>query len=178
MPEQAGELCKIMTAAIRDVLDEVREICMALRPSLLDDLGILATIHWFLREFQKSHPEISIEKQLGVEERLVPEPLKIVIYRVLQEALNNIVKHSKADRVRVALKRKDKDQMLELAIEDNGRGFDLEEVLSVESTRRGLGLGSMRERVRLSGGSFSIESAKGAGTVVRASWPSEGLESA
>jgi len=112
-----------------------------------------------------------------VEERQVPESLKIVLYRLLQEAMSNIVKHSKADRVRVTLKRKDKDDMLEFAIEDNGRGFDLEEVLSVESTKRGIGLGSMRERTRLSGGSFSIEAVKGVGTIVRASWQSEELES-
>jgi len=177
MPEQARDSCKIMTAAIQDVLDEVRHICMDLRPSLLDDLGILVTIDWFCREFEEFHPEISIEKELGVEERQVPESLKIVLYRLLQEAMSNIVKHSKADRVRVTLKRKDKDDMLEFAIEDNGRGFDLEEVLSVESTKRGIGLGSMRERTRLSGGSFSIEAVKGVGTVVRASWPSEELES-
>jgi signal transduction histidine kinase len=174
--EQARGACEIMTAAIQDVLEEVREICMGLRPPLLDDLGILVTIGGFCREFQKSHPQVNIEKELGVEEKQVPEYLKIVIYRLLQEALNNTVKHSKADRVRVTLTRKDKDNMLEFAIEDNGRGFDLEEVLSVESTRRGLGLGSMRERTRLSGGSFSIETVEGAGTVVRASWPSEELE--
>jgi PAS domain S-box-containing protein len=169
----AGEMFKKMTAAIQDILDEVREICMGLRPSSLDDLGIMVTIDWFCREFQELHPEIGIEKELSVEERQVPESLKIVIYRLLQEALNNVAKHSKADRVRVALMRKDKDNMLDLTIEDNGRGFDLEEVLSVESTQRGLGLGTMRERTGLSGGSFSIETAKDAGTVVKASWPAE-----
>jgi signal transduction histidine kinase len=143
---------------------------------LLDDLGILVTINWFCREFQELYPGISIESELSVEERQVPESLKIVIYRLLQEALNNIAKHSKADRVLVTVRRK--DNTLELAIEDNGRGFDLEEVLSVESTKRGLGLGSMRERTGLSGGSFSIKTAKGAGTVVQASWQSEELESA
>jgi len=58
-----------------------------------------------------------------------------------------------------------------MAIEDNGLGFDLDNVLSVESPKRGLGLASMKERTELSGGSFSIESKKGAGTTVRASWP-------
>jgi PAS domain S-box-containing protein len=176
MFELAGESCKITATAIQDVLDEVRRIYMELRPSLLDDLGILVTIDWFCREFQEMYPEISLEKELSVEEREVPESLKIVIYRLLQEALNNIAKHSKADRVLVTVRRK--DNTLELAIEDNGRGFDLEEVLSVESTKRGLGLGTMRERTGLSGGSFSIETAKGAGTVVRASWQSQELESA
>jgi signal transduction histidine kinase len=135
MLEQARESCKIIAAAIQDVLDEVREIYMGLWPPLLNDLGILVTIDWFCREFEKYHPEINIEKEIAVEERQVPESLKIVIYRLLQEVLSNIVRHSKAGRVLVTLKRKDKDNMLEFAIEDNGRGFDLEEVLSVENTK-------------------------------------------
>ena len=174
--EETAESCGILVSVIQDCIQEVREICMDLRPSLLDDLGILVTINWFCREFQELYPGISIESELSVEERQVPESLKIVIYRLLQEALNNIAKHSKADRVLVTVRRK--DNTLELDIEDNGRGFDLEEVLSVESTKRGLGLGSMRERTGLSGGSFSIKTAKGAGTVVQASWQSEELESA
>ena len=174
--EETAESCGILVSVIQDCIQEVREICMDLRPSLLDDLGILVTINWFCREFQELYPGISIESELNVEERQVPESLKIVIYRLLQEALNNIAKHSKADRVLVTMR--GKDNTLELDIEDNGRGFDLEEVLSVESTKRGLGLGSMRERTGLSGGSFSIKTAKGAGTVVQASWQSEELESA
>jgi signal transduction histidine kinase len=176
MFERAEESCKKMATAIQDALDEVREICMDLRPAILDDLGILVTIDWFCRKFQELYPEIGIEKKLSVEERQVPESLKIVIYRLLQETMNNIAKHSKADRVLITVR--EEDNTLELAIEDNGLGFDLEEVLSVESTRRGLGLGTMRERTGLSGGSFSIETAKGAGTVVRASWQSQELESA
>jgi signal transduction histidine kinase len=101
----------------------------------------------------------------------VPPSLKIVIYRISQEALNNIVKHSKADQVTLSL-RKTGDP-IELAIRDNGQGFDLEEALSKGGYERGLGLSSMRERVELTGGSFSIESNKGAGTVIRATWATE-----
>ena len=89
--------------------------------------------------------------------------LKAVIFRILQEALNNIAKHSKASLVSLSLKKK--DDRVELKIEDNGTGFDL------ESIKKGLGLGSMRERAELSGGSFDIESVKGKGTLIRASWP-------
>jgi two-component system NarL family sensor kinase len=87
----------------------------------------------------------------------------------MQEALNNISKHSQADLVHLALRKTDGE--LELSIQDNGRGFDLPEVLSVESPKRGLGLSSMRERAEQSGGSFGIESAKDKGTVLRATWP-------
>ena len=98
-----------------------------------------------------------------------PDLLKTVIYRVLQEALNNIVKHSKADLVRLSLRRT--DGTIELVIEDNGVGFDVREALTVERARRGLGLASMEERTELSGGSFAIPSDKRAGTTIRASWP-------
>lgn len=83
--------------------------------------------------------------------------------------MNNVAKHSKANGVRLSLKKN--DNTLELAIQDNGHGFEPEKALSLESSKRGLGLVSMGERARLSGGSFAIESTKGAGTTVRAWWP-------
>lgn len=86
-----------------------------------------------------------------------------MIYRVLQEALNNVAKHSQAKSVLVSLRKL--RSAMELAIDDKGIGFDL------ENARAGLGLASMRERVELSGGMFSLESAQGKGTVIRAIWP-------
>ncbi|NIU39116.1 sensor histidine kinase, partial [Candidatus Bathyarchaeota archaeon] len=79
-------------------------------------------------------------------------------------ALNNVAKHSNANLANISLRRM--DGMIELVIEDNGMGFDLE-----EASRKGLGLSSMKERIELSGGSFTIESATGTGTIIRASWP-------
>ena len=86
--------------------------------------------------------------------------------------MNNIAKHSKADFVCLSLRKR--DDRLELVLQDNGRGFDQEKAHSQESTRRGLGLSSMRERVELSRGSFAIESTEGKGTIIRASWPLSG----
>jgi len=154
---------------IQASIEEVRRIAMDLHPSILDDLGILATITWFCREFQSIYSGVRIEKQINIQENQVPDPLKTVTYRVLQEALNNVAKHSEADLVSLSLRKT--DGAIELVIEDNGLGFDLEDVLSVESARRGLGLASMKERTELSGGSFAIESVKGKGTIVRALWP-------
>jgi PAS domain S-box-containing protein len=159
---------------IQRAVEEVRRITMDLRPSTLDDLGLIATIGWFSREFQETYSDIRIEREINIEENEVPEPLKIVIYRVLQEAVNNVAKHSEANLIGVRLSKT--DGKIELAVEDNGRGFEVEEALSVESSERGFGLGSMRERTEFTGGSLSIKAAKGAGTVVRASWPSEEVE--
>jgi signal transduction histidine kinase len=108
------------------------------------------------------YSSISIEKQLDIREDEVPTPLKVVIYRVLQETLNNIAKHSQADRVYISLWKQ--DGKIELTIEDNGIGFD------PETSRKGLGLVSMKERVEFSGGMLAIESDLGSGTTIRATW--------
>jgi signal transduction histidine kinase len=153
---------------IQNTVEEVRRITMDLRPSTLDDLGILATIGWFCRELQETYSKLEVKREITIEETEVPEPLKIVIYRVLQEALNNVVKHSGANRVTISLDKK--NNTIQLAIEDNGCGFDLDEALSVDNSTRGFGLASMRERIDLSGGLFSIETGRGKGTAVKGSW--------
>jgi len=87
----------------------------------------------------------------------------------VQEALNNAANHSGADLVTISLAKTDGEMML--ALQDNGQGFNLEDLLSADTAERGFGLTSMKERTELSGGSFSIESSVGQGTTVRASWP-------
>jgi PAS domain S-box-containing protein len=154
---------------VRESVEEVRRIQMDLRPSTLDDLGILATLGWFCREYQRIYSHIHVEKEIGLQENEVSPILKTVIYRLTQEALNNIAKHSKADLVHLSLRRK--GDRIDLVIKDNGMGFDLAESLSPERSKRGLGLNSMRERAELSGGTFAIETTLGAGTMIRANWP-------
>lgn len=156
---------------IQNAIEEVRKTSMDLRPSTLDDLGILATVTWFCREFQAIYSGIRIEKRIGIEEDDVPEPLKIVIFRVLQEALNNVAKHSRSDCVRVSFQKTGAG--IELMVEDNGVGFDPRVSLSSETGKRGFGLASMRERTESLGGSFEIVTASEEGTVIRASWPGE-----
>jgi PAS domain S-box-containing protein len=154
---------------IREGMEEARRIQMDLRPSVLDDLGVLAALSWLCRNFEATYSHIHIEKQTHVQEEEVPLLLKTVIYRVSQEALNNVAKHSKADLVRLSLGKL--GDRIELSTEDNGKGFDLEEILSQDRDKRGFGLNSMRERAELSGGAFAIESIKGKGTTIRATWP-------
>ena len=153
---------------IQEGIEECRRIQMDLRPSLLDDLGLLATLSWFCRRYQTIYTGIKVELEQTLEEREIPSPLKIVIFRVTQEGMNNIAKHSKADLVHLSLWKM--NGRIELVLQDNGQGFDLKKVIGSESTKRGLGLTSMRERTELSGGSFAIESVEGQGTTVRASW--------
>lgn len=154
---------------VQNAIEETRRIQTNLRPTILDDLGVLATINWFCREYQKAYPGVSIEQQISIQENEIPETLKIVTFRIIQEALNNIAKHSRADLANISLK--SLDGKMELVVKDNGHGFDLEDVSYQDSFRKGLGLTSMRERVQLSGGAFSLESTRGKGTIVRAAWP-------
>ncbi len=154
---------------LREGMEEARRIQTDLRPSVLDDLGILAALSWLCRNFEATYSHIHIEKQTHIQEEEVPLLLKTVIYRVSQEALNNIAKHSKADLARLSLKKI--GDKIELKIKDNGMGFDLEQTLSSERARRGMGLDSMRERAELSGGAFAVESTKGKGTTIKVNWP-------
>lgn len=167
-PEVSNSLESIVNLAKRAV-EDVRRISRNMRPSILDDLGILATISWLCQEFEAVYREIKIEKHIFIEENDIPEKLKIVIFRILQEALNNIAKHSQATFSLVTLG--EKNGTIELKINDNGAGFDVENTLFMEKPERGLGLASMKERSKLSGGSFSIESSPHIGTTVYVSWP-------
>jgi two-component system sensor histidine kinase UhpB len=98
----------------------------------------------------------------------VPAPLKITLYRILQEATNNIVKHAGANRMRISLDRI--GETLHLLIEDNGCGFDPDSIPYAEGEARGLGLVSMKERASLSGGTYRIVSAPGQGTRIEVLW--------
>jgi PAS domain S-box-containing protein len=168
-PKAATHSLNTIVPVIQEAVEECRRIQLDLRPSMLDDLGLLPTLSWFCRRFQTIYSGIRIEKQIEIEEGNVPPPLKIVVFRVTQEAMNNVAKHSKANTVRLWLRKI--DGRIELVVEDNGRGIDLEKVFSANSTKGGLGLTNMRERTELSGGSFVIESIRGKGTTIRASWP-------
>ena len=166
--EHATQLREVLAMA-QETVEETRRISSNLRPSILDDLGILATINWFVRQFQGLYDSINIEKHIEVKEGQVAEPLKIAIYRIVQEALNNAAKHSEADTVRISLRLT--EERLELTITDNGIGFDQATLLDQGEPGKGMGLAGMRERTELSGGSYTIRSKREEGTAVQASWP-------
>ena len=149
-------------------IEEVRSIVKDLRPSILDDLGILATIGWFCREFQNVYAGIRIETTIEVAENKVPPYLKTTIYRIMQEALNNVAKHSQASFVHLQLKKN--ESHLSLSIQDNGRGFNLDRAMALKTSSRGIGLASMRERAELSGATFEINSAVKSGTMIKVVW--------
>lgn len=165
-----GEALSSVILMIQEGIEACRRIQQDLRPSMLDDLGLLPTLSWFCRRYQTIYTGIKVDLEQTLEEGDIPNSLKIVIFRVTQEGMNNIAKHSKADLVHLSLRKM--DGRIQLILEDNGQGFDLAKVLSLESTKRGLGLTSMRERTESTGGFFSVESTEKKGTIIRASWPS------
>lgn len=165
-----GHSLDIPIAWTQNAIEEARRIMADLRPSMLDDLGLLATLEWLFRQNRAAYPRMHIETDIGLDEAGVPEDLKIVIFRIVQESLNNIAKYSEAEFVEFSLSKT--PGKIRLVIEDNGKGFDLEAALNDRRcTRTGLGLSSMRERAELSGGCFEINSKLGAGTTIRVIWP-------
>jgi signal transduction histidine kinase len=181
---ELGEACsakafgslKPIIPVVQEAVEETRRIQRNLRPPTLDDLGLLATLSWFCREFETTYEGVRVERKIELEEDAVPDMLKIVIYRVIQEAMNNIAKHSGASAVTLSLA--SIDGRIEMTVTDNGVGFDLERVPSPEMSERGMGLASMRERAELSGGLLSIKSEKGQGTVIHAAWPVDSVREA
>ncbi len=151
---------------VRQATEEVRRISMDLRPSILDDLGIVITIDWFCREYQKMLPRIAIHRRIEIDENDIPPALKVAIFRILQEACNNISKYAKAGLISIKLVL-DGDRIC-FSVADDGIGFDYAAILA--GTDRGFGLGSMKERAKLTGGVYELRSAPGEGTRIDVEW--------
>ena len=163
----SGEL-RVLVPLIQAALEHVRNIYMQLRPSLLDDLGIIPTLRWFCREFENTNEKIVVEQEFSVSEEDIPGNLRLAIFRIVQEAMSNAASHSGARHVRLLLLWKESD--IFLSIGDDGNGFDVEETMSRFGDQNGLGLVIMKRRAELSGGSFVVESEKGKGTTVHVLW--------
>ena len=168
---EVDNLKKFVVKKIQSAIEEVRRISMALRPSILDDLGIKETIEWLLREFQSTHKHIKVKKYVDIREEQIPENIKISIFRILQETLNNIVKHANAKSIKVRFRLL--DELILLAIEDDGQGIDstILQGQTIPAKRIGLGLKSMQERTKLTGGTFKVNPLQPRGTCVQAQWP-------
>ena len=158
-----------LISLVQSSIDDISRISMDLRPSTLDDLGILATISWFCREYQTIFPDIVLTKEILLEEQDVHPDIRIHIFRIIQEALNNVARHSKATEARVSLAKC--PERIELCVSDNGVGFSVGRHNAPQTQPRGFGLLSMKERINYSGGKCVIRSAEGEGTTITASWP-------
>lgn len=162
--EKNMQNAKMMVA---NAMKEVKEIAHSLRPSVLDDLGIIPALKSFINDYEKIH-DIHVEFQFtGDKERMPPET-ETALYRICQEALANAAKYAKASFVHVSVHHSEKE--IYLVIHDNGNGFSLKEYLE-DSQRKGIGLFSMKERTEGIGGSFEISSKPNKGTRIEVCVP-------
>jgi PAS domain S-box-containing protein len=177
--EVLRELPSKITPTIREKLEEaqsmvnhasaqIRELSLYLRPSMLDDLGLVPTVRWRLNRFMKRMGIDVKFEVIDLDERLEPDA-ETVLFRIIQESLNNVGKHAGAKKVIVRLECK--REMVTAIIEDDGKGFDVNEILSPEKQDVGIGLMGMQERASIIGGSLAIESRKGIGTRVSLNLP-------
>lgn len=144
-------------------LDELHRIIYDLRPSVLDDLGLVAALQWWVaRHLEARGVAVRMEFE-GLDDRLPPE-VETTVFRVAQEALTNVERHAGAETVLVQASHKDGHVSVE--IEDDGAGFDSADLTAPKDSGRGLGLLGMRERVELLGGTLTLDSAPGRGTRV------------
>jgi PAS domain S-box-containing protein len=153
---------------VANTMQEIRDIEQNLRPRVLDDLGLISALRWFTKSFSQ---QVSIPvsfKSHGSIRRLTPD-LQITIYRIAQEGLSNIAKHSKATQASVDLKVEGAVCVLQL--EDNGIGFDSAKAQRSTDSKKAFGIFNIRERVSLLGGKLEILSDKGEGTTLRVTIP-------
>lgn len=145
------------------IIEELRSISLDLRPTMLDDLGLVPTLEWLARQYT-ARQEIPVELSCDLGKANLASEVSTVIYRIIQEALGNIGKHAKASKVSVALTSRAKD--LHVEIEDDGVGFDTESLPSMQAADGCSGVLNMKERARFLGGDFRIESTPKIGTKV------------
>ncbi len=154
---------------VAQTLEEVHDLALALRPRLLDDLGLVAALQHQLDEFRdRSHLLVDFQV-LNLDTERLPARVETALYRIAQEALTNVARHAQANSVGMLVEARDTSVLL--IVEDDGKGFDVAQAMGSHLHEGNLGLYGMRERVALLGGTFTIESAPGEGTAVFAQIP-------
>ncbi len=166
--QAAGTLHQLQTLTA-DSLQELQRLMADLRPSHLDDLGLSAALRWYAGKLEERYP-LRIRVDIGGDERALEDVVKIAVFRIVQEALNNVLKHSEAKHAQVELDFRPKG--MRATIRDDGCGFDVDKVKAIQSSSRpSLGLAGMQERAALLGGAVAIQSRPGQGTLVEAFIP-------
>jgi signal transduction histidine kinase len=159
--EQSRGHVETVKSLVENSVRVVRNMALLLRPSMLDDLGLVPALRWQAREVSKqTSMEVSVAAELASDD--LPDEYKTCIYRVVQEALHNCSRHAHATKVRIRVQQD--GSYLSLSIQDDGQGFDVRQT-------KGLGLLGMEERVARLGGKCEIHSARGGGTIVAIELP-------
>ena len=171
-PELADPLDKAI-GYIQGTIKKTKRISAELRPTTLDDLGLEATVNWFSRRLRNANPAIAFVIEMDIDEESIDEPQKIVLYRIIQEAMTNAVRHSGADTIQLSLVQT--GDRIELLVRDNGCGMDTDPLSpETDSPHKGYGLAEIKEKAEICGGAFLIQSTKNEGTLLRVSIPLAG----
>ena len=160
--EVKARLKRIQSIAIK-TLDEIHKVIWELRPTLLDDLGLVAAVEWHAENYLET-AGVKVHLETAGQERRLPIKMETALFRIIQEAITNIIRHSKAESASISIEFE--ENSVAVHIEDDGIGFDLDEAMSKTREGRGLGLLGMRERVELWGGILTIRSSPGQGTQI------------
>jgi signal transduction histidine kinase len=168
-PSLFDRLNEAKTLADR-TLEQIRELSFNLRPAMLDDLGLVSALSWYIKRCaQRTNLDVKLEVS-GLQERL-PAEVETALYRIIQEALTNVTRHAQASAVRIRLHREEAAILAQ--VEDDGQGFDVAQVLNHQWPELGVGLLGMQERLTLLGGTFTISAAPGQGTCLALEIPLE-----
>ena len=157
-----------LTERIADAMDDVRRICTDQRPAQLDDQGVINAINGLCGELCEGLTHLDVSLTVHANESDIPLPVKVAIFRILQEACSNTCKHARATRLSILLEAD--AESIRLTVADDGVGFTTG---PVRQSQPGFGLSGMRQRTTMTGGSLSIRSQPGQGTQVVATWQVE-----
>jgi PAS domain S-box-containing protein len=163
LPDEKLEFLWKLHGHLKNTLQEIRQLSRDLRPSVLDNLGLLPAVEWIVEQLESEHGIDSTLTVTGKEKRFSPE-IEVTLFRIIQEALRNIAKHSEAKRATITLDFREKETGV--VITDDGKGFELPASIGEFSREGKLGIDGMQTRVRLAGGTFDINSSPSDGTVI------------
>lgn len=173
-PDRAAETLRQLESLTADSLSELQRLITDLRPSHLDDLGLPAALRWYGGKVAE-RAGLKVRVDIFGEEKVIAETVKIATFRIVQEALNNIVKHADATNVFIQLRYE--PNRVRVTVRDDGQGFNSDILRFHQASRPSLGLAGMNERAGLLGGTVTVESGPGQGTLVEAKIPYQSKES-
>jgi len=160
---QQKKECENIIGAIEFIIENVRRISRDLMPSILEDLGLFASIQWLVESFSKRHA-ININLDMEDIDHLFPREIQVNLYRVFQETLTNIAKHAGAKSVAIEVKKEGGN--ISFMVKDDGKGFELSKILNKRYNEKGVGLMVMKERMHMMGGDFKVNSRPKNGTTI------------
>lgn len=168
--EELKNKCTLTLHSVEEMIDNVRRISRDLMPSILEDLGLFASIQWLVENFAHQHT-FSISLDMEDIDHLFSRQTQINLYRIIQETLTNISKHAQAHKVNIEVKKENRH--IRLQVKDDGKGFELNKIMGRQFDCKGVGLTAIKERIHMVGGTFDLQSQPGVGTIIRLLVPIE-----